>query len=81
MKGNHVGLDALPGVNSVIREYSVVGNLSKANGRSTVTIKCPFCGIEVVAYKWSLCGCGKKCPCGALFDAHGKAVKEENGYG
>ena len=30
-------------------------------------IECPFCGEEVKAYLWSLCGCGKRCECGALF--------------
>ena len=32
---------------------------------------CPFCGDEVKAYVWSICGGGKRCDCGALFGAHG----------
>lgn len=30
-------------------------------GRSTVYVKCPFCGVETVAYNWSLAGGGKRC--------------------
>ena len=30
-------------------------------------IDCPFCGVEVKAYLWSLSGGGKRCECGAIF--------------
>ena len=40
---------------------------SQSDGRSTVTLECPFCGTEVEAYVWSLSEGGKKCPdCKAL---------------
>lgn len=35
-------------------------------GRSGGYAECPFCGTEVRVYWWSLAGCGKRCPCGAL---------------
>jgi len=31
---------------------------------------CPWCGNEVKAYVWSLCGGGKRCECGAIFGAY-----------
>lgn len=39
----------------------------------TLYFDCPFCGSEIKAYLWSLSGGGKKCGCGALFTASGKA--------
>lgn len=45
-------------------------------GRAPVYIICPFCGVKVTAYLWSLAGRGKRCPCGAKFDAYGTAVKK-----
>ncbi len=56
-----------------IREYTITGERS-AFGRSTVTIRCPFCGHSVEAFVWSLWGSGKRCTtCRALFDGHGNA--------
>jgi hypothetical protein len=35
---------------------------------------CPFCGVEVKLYLWSLCGSGKRCPtCRAMFTSFGQA--------
>ena len=34
---------------------------SAANGLSTCTIVCGWCGGETEAYKWTLAGGGKKC--------------------
>lgn len=59
-----------------VREYTVVGARS-AVGRSTIDIKCPFCGDVTTAYRWSLAGSGKRCEgiaCGALFDGRGRAA-------
>ena len=46
------------------RQYRVISERS-AFGRSSLDIECPFCSEVVTAYKWSLAGGGKKCPCGA----------------
>ena len=35
--------------------------ISERNGKSTVYVKCPFCGVETVAYIWSFSGSGKRC--------------------
>lgn len=49
---------------------------SYAFGRSSVEIKCPFCGRHVTAYIWSFCGCGKRCPdCGAMHGSLGESYK------
>ena len=45
-----------------VREWLQVGNATSENGKSRINIRCPFCGREVVAYKWSLAGSGKRCP-------------------
>ena len=34
--------------------------------RTRDLIRCPFCRRTVWAYRWSRCGNGKKCACGAL---------------
>lgn len=43
-------------------------------GYKEVFIDCPFCGTETLAYKWSLCGGGKRCEnreCGAMHGSLG----------
>ena len=45
-------------------------------GRAEMFITCPFCGQLVKAYRWSLAGCGKRCPCGALHSYYGFSDKE-----
>lgn len=42
-----------------------------------IRITCPFCESDVVAYVWSLAGCGKKCGCGAVFTSFGRAYKKK----
>jgi hypothetical protein len=40
-------------------------------GQKTVLIRC-LCGAKLVAYLWSLCGCGKKCSrCGTVMGSGG----------
>ena len=47
---------------------------------NTVYFNCPFCGIEVKAYVWSLTGGGKNCQCGALFTGRsGRAYRWKEG--
>jgi hypothetical protein len=49
-----------------------------ATGRAnqkTIWFDCPFCGTEIKARVWSLCGNGKRCECGALFYSGGEACK------
>ena len=42
--------------------------------RSSIVIRCPFCGQQFTAYVWSLSGGGKKCPdCGAMHGSSGTA--------
>jgi hypothetical protein len=50
--------------------------ISSRNGRSTLIIECPFCEEEVVAFKWSFAGCGKRCPCGAKHVYGGYTIKD-----
>lgn len=57
-----------------VRQYTYWGYTS-AMGRSRITIVCPFCQADVVAYLWSLAGCGKRCECGAKFNQLGEARK------
>ncbi len=45
-------------------------------GRSYYFITCPFCGVEVKAYVWSISGGGKKCECGAKHNKYGQSVKD-----
>ena len=48
-----------------------------AFGRSYCYITCPFCGQDVKAFIWSLCGGGKRCPCGALHCSNGVTYKKK----
>lgn len=43
-----------------IREHEAHSYRSR-HGRSSVIIKCPWCGSEVEAFVWSLAGSGKRC--------------------
>jgi hypothetical protein len=52
-----------------------------AMGRSSLYIYCPFCARRVIAFVWSLSGCGKRCDCGALFGSGGDAWKREDHAG
>lgn len=53
-------------------------NYSSEHGRSTVKIKCPFCGTPFRAHVWSIAGGGKKCPtCGAMHTSFGIAYPVE----
>lgn len=45
-------------------------------GRSRIVFDCPFCGVEVTAFEWSLAARGKRCACGAL---HGRTETEAPG--
>ena len=45
------------------------------HGRSTMIIVCPFCGLHVTVYRWSVRGGGKQCPCGALLGGLSLAYK------
>lgn len=61
-----------------MREWISRGYRSAANGRSTVTIECPFCHAMSYAAVWSLRGGGKRCEgidCGAFFDGYGNAAR------
>lgn len=44
-------------------------------GRAAVYIKCPFCDTWITAYLWSIAGGGKRCTCGAFFNAYGTAYQ------
>lgn len=48
------------------RLADVVDRQPAMNGRSTVAIRCPFCGCVTEARVWSLAGSGKRCECGVL---------------
>jgi hypothetical protein len=58
-----------------IRDYKSY-NYDSEFSRSSVLIECPFCNNEVRAYVWSLCGCGKRCLCGAIHTGMGETLKE-----
>jgi hypothetical protein len=46
-----------------------------AQNQKAVWFDCPFCGTEVKARVWSLCGHGKRCMCEAMFYSGGEAYK------
>jgi hypothetical protein len=58
------------------RSYGGYRPGSSTMGRTVVYITCPFCDTVVRAYLWSLSGSGKRCTCGAKFDAAGNAWRE-----
>lgn len=56
------------------REWTQLWHRSEM-GKTRIGIRCPFCSAEVTAYVWSISGGGKRCSCGAMFSAFGKARK------
>lgn len=45
-------------------------------GKTRIAVDCPFCGVELIAYLWSLAGSGKRCQCGAKMDSTGTFEKD-----
>lgn len=66
------------GANNVeARDYTASGYRSRM-GRSSVTIRCPFCGDDMEAFVWSMRGGGKRCPnlqCRAILGSGGSAYR------
>jgi len=61
------------------KDNEIVRRISRANGKSQVQIKCPYCGTLVWAYSFSFGGCGKKCPkCGAIHSRLLGSIREVN---
>jgi hypothetical protein len=63
-----------------LRAYAVVSRETAADStgrrtQKTITAVCPFCQAEVRIFVWSLCGSGKLCRCGALFQSGGQVSK------
>jgi len=58
------------------RTYTVLEEARRPNGRSSLTIRCPFCDGVTEAFRWSLAGSGKRCRCGAKFGHGGQAYKD-----
>lgn len=56
MKFKKVGLDEAES-----KPFEIVSRFPDCNGRTTVTIRCPYCGRLTRAYVWSLAGHGKRC--------------------
>lgn len=48
------------------RLCELVAHTPRPAGRTTTTVRCPFCGCSVEARAWSLAGSGKRCECGAV---------------
>jgi hypothetical protein len=48
-----------------MRPFTVKHTISEV-GRTRWIFDCPFCGVEVVGFLWSLAGSGKRCACGAM---------------
>ncbi len=58
------------------RPYTTGYSQSERNGRSTLTIYCPFCGERWDVSLWSFAGSGKRCSCGAKMSLRGGAWKK-----
>jgi len=55
------------------KEYAVITYDVRANGHTSVLMRCPFCQSTVEARTWSLAGGGKRCGCGAIMGSAGTA--------
>jgi len=60
------------------RSYESGGGYTPGeNGTSSIKFNCPFCRATVIAYLWSISGCGKRCECcGAIFGSGGGAYRK-----
>jgi hypothetical protein len=47
------------------REFKIIKNCPRPNGRSFYLVECPFCNSQFPMQKWGM-GRGKRCDCGAL---------------
>lgn len=58
------------------RLAQTVSTNRRASGRTTVTLRCPFCECHTEVSVWSLAGSGKRCECGAKFSGKGIGMAE-----
>lgn len=63
------------------REYTVESHgadldVSRRPTQLTAVAACPFCGARAKLFLWSLAGSGKRCACGAMFWAGGRATRD-----
>lgn len=61
------------------REWACVSYRLSPTARTHLTALCPFCGARLTVSLLTLRGPGKRCPCGALIAAGGKATRRR-GY-
>lgn len=59
------------------RPLAILVSRVGTNSRVHELVRCPFCTAEVWTHKWSRCGSGKKCLCGALLTAAHAMKKRE----
>jgi len=63
----------------ILLRYYETYNYYPEFGATTINIICPFCGSSVLAYVWSLAGCGKKCDnCPAVHASFGQSMIKLN---
>ena len=63
-----------------LREHKKYYGISRF-GTSTCEIICPFCKETIIAYIWSLAGCGKRCYCGVIHSSFNITRDDKNIYG
>ena len=69
---------SVPGeIKKEYREHRAYAGRSRRDGRSTIVVECPYCGLDVECFVWSLAGSGKRCPCGAKHIWYGLTVAPE----
>ena len=61
------------------REWACVSYRVSPTARTHLTALCPFCGARMTVALLTLRGPGKRCGCGALLRAGGKATRRK-GY-
>lgn len=64
-----------------VRQHSAGSYQGFRDGRTTIRIICPFCNAKILAYLWSLAGCGKRCDCGVIHYHGFISVDDKNKFG
>lgn len=57
------------------KQFTVKNRGLEYRSSNTIYFDCPFCGVEMKAYLWSLNGSGKRCGCGAFHLGSGVSHK------
>jgi hypothetical protein len=60
-----------------VRKFEIARQVHRKHLQTLSVFTCPWCGTEIQFTTSALRSRGRRCPCGALFNAHGNSFKRK----